>query len=226
MRSKRLGNGWRLYLNEHDYRVLLGVCDSLQNELAVRFGGECGLRVSETVNLEPGDIRESTHPHVEAMFLRVRHGKDTSGKRDEGKYRDAFVPARVEGAAREYAMREGLDDEDPFFDVCKRTLQGYLKDVGRKAAEETGEEDWKKFSSHDLRAFFATNLLVRYDVNPEVVKEIGGWSDYKALKPYLDTPSDDIIAESLGAVAPVENGYTGREPEGDGLGEQPMAADD
>lgn len=225
MRSERLGNGWRLYLNEHDYRTLLGVCDDLQTELAVRFGGECGLRVSETVELQPGDIRESTHPNVETTFLRVRHGKDTTGKREDGKFREAWLPSRVESAAHEYAMREKIDESEPFFSVCKRTLQGYLKDVGLEAADETGEDMWRHFSSHDLRAFFATNLLVRYDVNPEVVKEVGGWSDYKALKPYLDKPSDDIIAKAMGAVSPVEHGYTPKRAVEAG-GEEPAPADD
>lgn len=215
MRSERLGNGWRLYLNEHDYRVLLGIADDLQTELALRFGGECGLRVSETVNLEPRDLRESTHPDVEAMFIQVRNAKDTTGKRDEGKFREAFLPARVEGATREYAMQHDLGDEDPIFDVCKRTLQGYLKDVGKKAAEATGEEMWVNFSSHDLRAFFATNLLVRYDVNPQVVMEIGGWEDWQSLKPYLDKPSDDIIVKAVSDVAPVAEGYTPRPPRED-----------
>lgn len=213
MRSKRLGNGWRLYLNEHDYRVLLGLADDFQTELALRFGGECGLRVSETINLKPGDMSESTHPDVQAMFLRIRNAKDTTGKRDEGKFREAILPRRVEASVREFAVREGLDDEDPIFDVCKRTLQGYLKDVGVKAAAATGEEMWRHFSSHDLRAFFATNLLVRYDVNPQVVMEIGGWSDYQALKPYLDKPSDDIIAKAVADVAPVTEGYTSRPPQ-------------
>lgn len=228
MRSKRLGNGYRLYLNEHDFRVLLGIADDLQDELAVRLGGECGLRVSETVEVEPRDVRESTHPEVSSHFLKVRHAKDTTGEREEGKFREAFLPRLTETRIHEYTMQEGLEPTDPVFDVCKRTLQGYLKDIGKKAAEKTGEEMWENFSSHDLRAFFASNLLIRYDVNPEVVKEIGGWEDYKGLKPYLDKPSDDIIEKHLSEVGALSKGYTpvddSPDPDTDAWGEMP--ADD
>lgn len=197
MRSKRLGNGWRLYLNERDFCLLLALADDPQAELALRLGGECGLRVSETIDVKPGDIRQSTHPGVDDYFLRIWSAKDTSGKREEGKYREAFLPTRTEMRMREYAFRANLAGDDPVFDVCKRTLQGWIKDVGHAVADHTGEEMWRKFSSHDLRAFFATNCLVRYNINPHVVKEVGGWADMKALKPYLDAPSDDIIAEAF-----------------------------
>jgi hypothetical protein len=36
-------------------------------------------------------------------------------------------------------------------------------------------------------------------MNPEVVKEVGGWSSYKAMKPYLQSPVQEVIAAEFAA---------------------------
>lgn len=195
MRTKRLGNNtWRVYLNPHDYENLRDAAASFQAELAIRLGGEVGLRVNETAKVKPEHIKPSTNPEVEAHFLRVPEGKDTTGQLDDGKYREAFLPVDVERLLTRYVRTNEIATGEDVFDVTKRSVQNYIKRSAAKAAEETGDDDFLKVSSHDLRAYFATTCLVRKGMNPEVVMEVGGWTDYESIKPYLDAPDDDVIA--------------------------------
>jgi len=62
-----------------------------------------------------------------------------------------------------------------------------------QVAEETGNDDWEKVSSHDLRRYFAQTLLVRRNMNPRVVMDVGGWGSFEALKPYLDAPTPEVV---------------------------------
>ena len=44
----------------------------------------------------------------------------------------------------------------------------------RRAAEETGVEDFDYVSAHDLRRRYAQRLLVDNQMNPRVVMSVGG----------------------------------------------------
>jgi len=69
-----------------------------------------------------------------------------------------------------------------------------------RAAEETGDEDFRKVSSHDLRRRFAQRLLVDEQMNPRVVMAVGGWDSFAAIEPYLNAPSEDVIDDAFNAV--------------------------
>jgi len=43
-------------------------------------------------------------------------------------------------------------------------------------------------TTHDNRAYYATNMIRRLGVDKEIVKSMGGWSSDKAIEPYLDIP--------------------------------------
>ena len=63
----------------------------------------------------------------------------------------------------------------------------------RRAAEQTGDEDFRHVSSHDLRRRFAQRLLVDNQMNPRVVMSVGGWDSFQAIEPYLNSPSEDVV---------------------------------
>jgi integrase len=204
MRKRKLKNGWRLYLNPHDYRHLIDVVREHMDgeagdycELAIRFGGECGLRVSESMTVEWSDIRESSHPDVRIPFLRVRETKATSGKFEDGKYRSTILPKATKEWMATVAQRHDREPDEPLIDRSQRSVQKYVRQAGELAADHGGDEDFKHLSSHDLRAHAATTWLVRLDINPEVVMEIGGWSDYQNLQPYLAVTGDDVIVRAF-----------------------------
>ena len=70
-----------------------------------------------------------------------------------------------------------------------------------RAVKETGDDDYRLVSSHDLRRCRAHHLLVEEGVSPRIVMALGGWSSYDAIEPYLVAPSGSNILDQLGAVS-------------------------
>jgi len=74
-------------------------------------------------------------------------------------------------------------------------------DSAEDAADETGNLDFRRVSSHDLRRAWANHLLVEEGVSPRIVMALGGWSSYDAIEPYLAAPTEDNIIDSMQAVS-------------------------
>jgi integrase len=72
-----------------------------------------------------------------------------------------------------------------------------VKRTAERAADESGVEDFRKVSTHDLRRRFAQRLLVDQQMNPRVVMAVGGWDSFAAIEPYLNAPSEDVIDEAF-----------------------------
>ena len=70
-----------------------------------------------------------------------------------------------------------------------------------RAVKETGDDDYRHVSSHDLRRCWAHHLLVEEGVSPRIVVALGGGSSYDVIKPYLAAPSESNILDQLGAVS-------------------------
>ena len=66
-----------------------------------------------------------------------------------------------------------------------------------RPCSETGEEDFHHVSSHDLRRRFAQRLLVDENMNPRVVMQVGGWSSFQAIEPYLDAPTPEVVNDAF-----------------------------
>lgn len=195
MRLKRLENQWRCYLNPTDYKRLRASVESRRAHIAVRLGGECGLRVGETAAAKPGDIREST-ADIDGSFIRVV-GKDTTGKLEEGKWRDAFLPENLRWEIEKHADENDIGPDDELIPVTKRTTQKYIKRAAEFAADRYGNSDYERISSHDLRAYFATHHLIRLEIPPEVIMAVGGWKSYGNMEPYLSAQFDDVIVDGF-----------------------------
>ena len=193
MRVERTNNPQfhKCWLTTDEYEQLRRTTNSYRDDLVVRLGGEVGLRSFEVPQITPD------HPHREVIeddsyhFLRVPEGKDTTG--NGGKPRDAYLPRSVERDLHRYQRAEDIAHDDPFIDVSPRHVQRIVKRAANRTAERTGDDDFRKVSSHDLRRYFAHTCLVEKRMNPRVVMEIGGWDDYKALEPYLNKPSPETI---------------------------------
>lgn len=194
----------KVWLTEPEYETLLEHGDE-QARLAMRYGGEVGLRVSEIAAVTRDAHRETavdvaSVPGAEAADGPVKvtwlavYGKDTSGATEGGKRRDALVPDDLATASRLYQLERGLGDDAPLFDVTARTVRNWIGDAAMSAADATGVDDYHAVSSHDLRRYYATRMLQVHGVNPEVVMEVGGWDSYKALRPYLQSPVEEVIA--------------------------------
>ena len=158
----------------------------------ILLGSRVGLRAEETTLVRPSDV---TDQHG-SYFLRVV-GKDTTGRHGAGKERDAYLPESVERELLELQYSEGVDDDEPYFPVTPTRIRQMVDEVAQQTAEETGNDNWRKISSHDLRRYFAQDCLVRKSMNPRVVMSVGGWESFEALKPYLNEPVPEQIVEEF-----------------------------
>ncbi|RLM96247.1 site-specific integrase [Haloarcula sp. Atlit-7R] len=189
MRIERNENhhSYRCWLTPDEYKTLKQSAGSYRDSLIIQLGGEVGLRSFEIPQIHPEHIK-----HVnEHARLRVPQGKDTEGS--GGKPRDAYLPEQVESELLRYANVEDINRDEPIIDLSERSVQRRVKATAERVAEETGDTDWQKLSSHDLRRYYAQTLLVRERMNPRVVMEVGGWSSFSAVEPYLNAPTAEVV---------------------------------
>jgi integrase len=92
---------------------------------------------------------------------------------------------------------ENIAPRDSFIDLKQRGVRAAVKRTAKRAAEETGVEQCRQVSSHDLRRRFAQRLLVDQEMNPRVVMAVGGWDSFAAIEPYLNAPTEEIVDEAF-----------------------------
>lgn len=186
----------RCYMNPNDYATMIDSAESRRAEVAMRCMGDMGLRVSE-LSFKMEEIRESSHQDVDILFLTI-HGKDTTGETEDGKRRDVWVPRDLYDRLQMYCKNENLSDHHPILPFTTRTISRDVKQSAHNAALKTDNGDFEHVSCHDFRAYFATNMLLREQVDVEVVMELGGWVDRETMDPYINASFDDIIQSALG----------------------------
>ncbi|MFC7233545.1 hypothetical protein ACFQMM_23205 [Saliphagus sp. GCM10025308] len=76
-----------------------------------------------------------------------------------------------------------------------------MDEASANLADETGNVRWRHVSSHDLRRSWASHYLVDKQVAVRVMMEIGGWSSYDAIEPYLRKPSPEVIGEEMASAS-------------------------
>lgn len=193
MRIERNENhhSYKCWLTPDEFNRLNRTAGSYRDSLILRLGGEVGLRSFEIPQIRPEHIR-----HVDGHArLRVPRGKDTEGS--GGKPRDAYLPESVESELLRFANVEGIDRDEEIVDLTPRTVQRRVTKTAERVAEEIDDPDWRKVSSHDLRRHYAQTLLVRKRMNPRVVMDVGGWSSFQAIEPYLNAPTPEVINEEF-----------------------------
>jgi integrase len=197
MRTERNKDGsWNVWMSRDEYQALPRAAESFEREVAIRLMGDCGLRVQEVLDVKPGHIsRMSDGRHYE---LEVVGGKDTTGEYEQGKQRETWLPIEVEGLINRFVQEAGIDDNELLIQRdAKRTLQYWVEDAAESAAEETGDDDYLRVSTHDLRRCWANHLLVEENISPRIVMALGGWSSYDAIEPYLAAPTEENIINSM-----------------------------
>lgn len=202
MRKRQLDDGYRLYFSPSEFQTLLDLAPEInvhsspeEVELFLRLGGESGLRKGEIAAKSPDDKTKSSDPESDVMFLEV-FGKDTTGETENGKYRKSILTKAAAACMHRIKQERDLTEDDSYVRVQKSSLNNWADKLGALAAEKTGKDDFRHFSPHDLRAYFATNCLVRHGMNVETVMTVGGWEDYETMQRYLSLTSDrQIIKE-------------------------------
>ncbi len=199
MRTEQNKDGsWNVWLSRSEYEALPRMASTFEREIAIRLMGDCGLRVQEVLDVQPAHISRMTDG--QHFTLEVVGGKDTTGEYQHGKHRETWLPRDVEAIINRYIQQHDIADHDPLVDASKRTVQYWVEDAAASAADETGDDHYRRISTHDLRRCWANHLLVKESVSPRIVMALGGWSSYNAIEPYLAAPTEDNIITSMSRV--------------------------
>lgn len=203
MKTKVMKKGWAVWLEADEADELVDAAervakdnprmDGWQRRLAVRTGRDTGIRSFEYPQIRPKDIRRS--PDGETYLMHIERGKDTEN--GVGKSRDVPIPSELERELYRFSQERGLNDDEPFFDVHEKTIQQWVKDAALLLAEETGNDDWEKVSSHDLRRYWGHTLLRRRGINPQALCQAGGWSDVDQMLTYLTELDDREVVSAF-----------------------------
>jgi hypothetical protein len=164
------------------------------------------LRVMTAANLLVGQFYKDDEGfwwlHVEA--------KDSTERDRETKPREILVPQAVVNQLESHlgGDLESFPDDKEVFEEVKRTLQRDVKDAAKNAAIATGDENFVKVSSHDLRRYYASHYLFRLGVDRHVVRQMGGWKRVEHMIEYLLLPRDLIKSRLADAAVLGENPLT------------------
>ncbi|WP_049984126.1 site-specific integrase [Halorubrum sp. BV1] len=184
---------YKVWMTDEEIDTLRRSVSGPRDDLIVQLGGYVGLRAFEIPQVCPKHVKRTSGG--EHYRLRVPEGKDTTGS--GGKPRDAYLPADVERAIHQYQNAEDVAPGDPLVELTERGVRDVVKRTAKRAAEETGDEDFHYVSSHDLRRRFAQRLLVDRQMNPRVVMQVGGWDSFQAIEPYLNAPTPQVVDDAF-----------------------------
>jgi len=186
------GDEHKVWLTDGEIEDLRRATNSQRDDIIIQLGAFVGLRAFEIPQARPADVTETDSGQYR---LRVRAGKDTSG--NGGKPRDAYLPDHIERDLQRYQNEHNIAPKDPFIDLKQPGVRAVVKRTARRAVDTTGDSDFEKVSTHDLRRRFAQRLLVDEQMNPRVVMAVGGWDSFAAIEPYLNSPSEDVIDDAF-----------------------------
>lgn len=187
---------YKVWLRDDELDQLRRHAGSTRNDLLIQLGGYTGLRAFEIPQVKPKHVKRTSDG--EHYRLHVPEGKDTTGS--GGKPRDAYLPQSVERDLHRYQQEENIAPHEPYIDLTESGVRAAVKRIAERTADETGEEDYRHVSSHDLRRRFAQRLLVDESMNPRVVMAVGGWDSFTAIEPYLNAPSEDVVNQAFDGV--------------------------
>jgi integrase len=161
-----------------------------KRRIAILLMGRVGLRASGVPTAKPGGLKRNDDGDYWQLAVR---GKNTKG--GSKATRDAYVPDAVKRELENYAMERNIAPSEPYLDASVDSIRRWVREAREELASES--DRWQHVSSHDLRRSWATYHLVEKDVSVRVMMEIGGWSDYQSIEPYLRKPSPSKIGDEM-----------------------------
>jgi len=184
---------YKVWMTDRELEELRRHAHSKRDDLILQLGGYVGLRAFEAPQICPDHIKRTEDG--DHYRVRIPRGKDTEN--GTGKPRDAYLPRDVERDLHQFRRDRSIGRGEPFIDLTERSVRDVVKRTAERAADETGVSDYEHISSHDLRRRFAQRLLVDKGVNPRVVMDVGGWSSFAAIEPYLNAPTPEVVNEAF-----------------------------
>lgn len=184
---------YKVWMTDSELEDLRRAAANHRDDLIIQLGGYVGLRAFEVPQVCPKHVKRTDD--ADHYRLRIPEGKDTSG--GGGKPRDAYLPADVEADLLRFQRSEDIGRHEAVINLSERAVRDVVKRTAERAADETGDDDFRYVSSHDLRRRFAQRLLVDRQMNPRVVMQVGGWDSFQAIEPYLNAPTPSVVNEAF-----------------------------
>lgn len=193
LEATKKSDEYNVWMTDDELDQLRRAAATHRDDLILQLGGYVGLRAFEIPQVCPKHVTRTTDG--DHYRLRVPEGKDTTGS--GGKPRDAYLTSDVEGDIHRYQNAEEIASDEPLVDLKERGIRAVVKRTAERAAADTGDDDYRYVSSHDLRRRFAQRLLVDLSLNPRVVMQVGGWDSFQAIEPYLNAPTPEVVNEAF-----------------------------
>jgi len=205
MRLRPLTTEVRVFMSQSEYGVYLDYCDE-RLELIVRIEGETSTRIGTVAGLTRNQFFVPTDKDVNIAFVRLERTKDTTEGENAlgGAWRLSWVPMPLYNKIERYCEKHNIGPDEEIFDIGKRHMMDLIKEKSLEVAQKTSVDEYKHVRSHDFRAFYATQMIRRKGVNMDIVMEMGGWKNRKSLDPYLATPLEKDIQDSLARAGALE----------------------
>jgi len=161
-----------------------------ERRIAILLMGRVGLRASGVPTAKPQGL---THNDEGDYWELAVLGKNTKGGNKAT--RDTYIPDGVQRELTNYAKERDISPSESYVDASVDSIRRWVREARAELTDQS--ERWQHVSSHDLRRSWATHHLVEEDVSVRVMMEIGGWSDYQSIEPYLTKPTPSKIGEEL-----------------------------
>ena len=152
-------------------------------------------------SLNQDGTKSSMPMHVDMALLNWKwRNRRLVGK----KYWIRFHANRVKGKAQfsiphviwtwqSYLKANDLyDDDEPLFPGTADTYETHLKDIFNHMAVISGDDKYKKYSSHSIR-YGATQWARRCGADFNIIRRVGRWSDLVTMMEYLTEREADVV---------------------------------
>ena len=167
---KRKGNTLPEYLEEPEVTALELAAPHIHARLLILIQWRSGLRVSEAVALEPGDLSLSAdHP-----TLRVRRGKGN-------KTRVVPVHPELVGALASAVVYGRRNRSGPIIQATRQTAWRWVQQSMERAVAQGGIDPGKHIGTHTLRHSAARHWLA----NGVPINVVQGWLGHANLQTTL-----------------------------------------
>lgn len=184
---------WLDYPDEIDTLARKAEEEDWTRRIAILLMGKVGLRASGVPTAKPHGLEYNEKGEYWQLAV---SGKNTKG--GEKTERDAYVPEEVKLELERYARERDVKPSEPYVDVSVDSIRRWVREARAELTDES--ERWSEVSSHDLRRSWATHHLVEEGVSVRVMMDIGGWSRYESIEPYLAKPTPSTIGDEMNAI--------------------------
>lgn len=189
---------WRCFLTVDEFTQFVELADEKHgdDEPWVAFGillMGLSLRIGTLTRIRACHFREGP---AGIILLRVWEKNSSSG--DARRQRDVWVPRPVYRRIERYMEENNISGDDKLFRRSQRTFERRFDSLCEELAERTEYDDWLKVTRHDMRRYYAVHFLYRLEIDPTLVRQMGGWMSEESMFEYLSLPEDVLYSELEG----------------------------